>query len=146
MANMPRLAGIKTEGADTYGAEYARSHPEDLPDGFVANVRIRMGRRYYKTGEDFTIEGIVCKVVAGKQQVALVLDTRKASAEDLDYSFPVGRLLRWNGLYWRVFSIRGVFVQLECWGTKRRRQGWRLSVEKGREFARPVEATNLRLE
>lgn len=133
-----KLEGYNSEGADTYGASYAREHPDDLPDGFVADIKMQFGYRHVKTGTLDTVQGIPVRVVAGKAQHAIVLDTRKVGAEELDKELPIGRLIRWHGMYWRVHSVRGVFVQLGLWGTKRRRTGWRLYTRAGMEFAEPV--------
>ena len=136
---MTTLHGYNSSGPDTYGAAYARAHPDDLPDGFVPGCYMQYTPRLVlRTGQKLTLLGIPCTVVAGKQGAAVVLDTRKVDAPTLERKLPTGRLLKWKGLYWHVHSTKGVFVQLDLWGTARRRQGYRLFTRDGVEYAAPV--------
>lgn len=134
-----QIHGYDPNGPDTHGAAYARAHPDDLPDECKPGTRLRYGHRSVRTGSVDTVVSVPVRFVAGIDHRALVLDTRKADAETLTAKLPVGRLLLWRGMYWRVHAVHGVFVQLDMWGTKRRRHGWRLTQRAGVEFAERVQ-------
>lgn len=134
-----KIEGYSSEGPATIEADYFRRHPDAMPDEYVAGKVIRIGRKaYVRTGQQVTIVGVPCRVMAGTDWATLVVDTRRVDEQALIAAMPEGRLLRWQGLYWRVRSIKGVFVLLDLWGTSRRRQGWRLHTDKGVEYASRV--------
>ena len=137
------IHGYSPVGPDTYGAEYARANPDDLPNDIKAALASdnppapqQVGPYRYVVGGRYYVLGICATCVGIKPGMRIALDTRQATAAVLEATLPQGRLFFWRGGYWWVKEVHGVTVVLTYWGAKRRRDGWVTWVRDGKEFAR----------
>lgn len=136
------LPGYSSEGHDTLGAGYAREHPEDMPDGFVAGETKHVGNHKvlrFTTGEFVKFYGMKLRVLA-VGDYAVVLDLRGYTPEHAARYLDSEMLVFWRGFYWYVPQVRGVFVTLQLWGVRARRAGWRTWYRKGKLFTRQTGA------